>query len=262
MTSSKPFAASKKVERHSKTRLRALAVILAAHQLLYMEKNELVEKHHDINVKDIPVDLLPKEEAEVEEAIKNIENIAVSILKMNKINKKDELFFINTTTLIINSFFETGILTIGVSPHLAFCMILFIYFSDGSSKKHEKLFAPLADADIFHNVFERIDDSKVLDWGKHNECATYALQKGVSYSAATSEKKELHKLPYKSSWHVKLIYLGVQYTCDCEASSQNEAKQIAEKNNPGYCVYLVSDGNNHQLKRKKYSIPNNKKESS
>lgn len=258
MTSPIQFADSKKVERHSKTRLRALAVILAAYQLLHMEKNNLVEKKQDSNAKDIPVDLLPKQEVEVEEAIKNIELIAVSILKANKITAKDEVFFIETTTVIINAFLETGILEIGVSPHLAFCMFLFIYFADGSSKKHEQLFAPLSNTDIFHNVFDRIEESKVLDWGKHNEAAAYALRKGVGFSGVTSDKKLLHKF----SWHVNLTYLGVQYTCSCEASSQNEAKQIVEKNNPGYCVYLVSDGNNHQLKRKRYSIPNNKKESS
>lgn len=125
-------------------------------------------------------------------------------------------------------------------------------------KKHELLFAPLTNADIFHNVFDRIDDSKVLDWGKHNECTAYALRNGVGFSGATSERKQSKKF----IWHVKLTYRGVRYTCNCEASSQNEAKQISEKNNPGYYVYLVSDSNNHQLKRKKYSIPNNKKESS
>lgn len=135
MTKAKQFSGLNSIQRHSKTRLRALAVILAAHQLLHMEKNGLVEKHQDTNVKDIPVDLLPKEEAELEKAIKDIETIAVSILKFNKITKKDEMFFIETTTLIINAFFETGILAIGVSPHLAFCMFLFIYFADGSAKK-------------------------------------------------------------------------------------------------------------------------------
>lgn len=257
MSKQKLFKKSDSVERHSKTRLRALAVILAAYQLLHMETNELVEKHQDSNAKDIPVDLLPKEEAELEKAIRDIELIAVSILKANKITTKDEIFFIDTTTLIINAFFETGILAIGVSPHLAFCMFLFIYFADGSSKKHELLFAPLTNADIFYNVFDRIDQSKVLDWGKHNECAAHALRKGVGFTGTTSEKRLLHKF----SWHVKLSYRGVLYTCNCEASSQIEAKQIAERHNPGYHVYLVTDGNNQQLKRKEYSIPNNKKES-
>jgi hypothetical protein len=204
--------------------------------------------------KDLPVDLAYEEKHKVVSAIWQLEKAAISILQSNKIHKKDTDFFIEKTDKIIASFFDTNILFVGVSPHLAFCMFLFVYFADGASKKREKIFDPLADIKLYDEIFVTIDNSKVLDWGYHNDCVTSALQHGVGYSVVTTEKKQ----GSVCFWCVFMVCVDDRITHVCEAASQNDAKSLAEKANPHYAVYLVSDAEDLRLNRKRYSIPKRK----
>lgn len=169
-----------KILRHSKTKLRALAVILAGYQILHMEEYELVRKITQDH--EIPLDLEKQEEIELETSVKYLESVAINILKSMKIHKEDELFFMEKCGVILETYFETGIAERGISAHIAFATLLFRFFADGNSKRYGEEFIPLVDIDLYNAIFDKIDRSHIIDWQDHYDSSGVALFKGVGTS--------------------------------------------------------------------------------
>lgn len=238
-----------KIERYSNVKLRIISVLLAAHQILHMEKNGLIGDLPS-NEEDVKIDIEDAEMTNLEASISKIDMKVSAIYKSFIIHKKDEPFLFKSAHKIIETFLATGILKVGVSPHLAFCTMLFVYFVDGSSRKHELIFKPLCDAQIYHDVFEKLEESKLFNWNIHTESVIKSLKEGVGFSCQTYNEKFGKNI----KWHIKLLYNGIKHTAECEAVSQFEAKRIIEKMHPFYQVYLVCDFNDHRRNIKKYPL--------
>lgn len=160
-------------QQYSKGKLRDLAVILAAHQILHMVQNEHVKKISE--EKDIPLDIPDKK-------IASLEKIAMSILQSNKIHRDDNSFFVEKCGIILETFFDRGIAERGVSPEIAFATILFTNFVDNNGKSHSPEFASLCEPGIYDNVFDHLEYCDGIDWWDHYHTSLLSLARGIGIS--------------------------------------------------------------------------------
>lgn len=186
-----------KPQRYSRIYLRQLSVIFSAYEILHLEKNNLVARktvkanHCDHNFDDdIPLDISEAAHKKISGEIQKIEQIVLNILRNVKIHKKDEDFFIQRSELIIQSFIDSGILKEGVSPHMAFTIMLFTYFADGKANKINNDFLALSDIELYENILQETEDSSIFDWGKHTEAVYKALNAGAGFSVSYTENWE------------------------------------------------------------------------
>lgn len=185
-------------QRYSKTYLRQLAVIFSSYQILYLEKNNLVQRKNTCGCEDktlfdddLPFDLENNEHMSLINDIRKIENIVLSILKAAKqLHKKDEDFFISRNEKLIEAFLESGIIKSGVSPHMSFVIMLFTYFVDGKAKKISFDFIKLCEISLYETILLRTEESRVFNWGQHTDAVYTALHRGVGFPIRESNPWE------------------------------------------------------------------------
>ena len=90
--------------KYSKAKLRDLAVLLAAYQILHMEDYEPVRKITE--EREIPVASNKKTEEQIEAAVKQLEVLTLLTMKQNPIHQDDKPFFIEKCGVILETFFE------------------------------------------------------------------------------------------------------------------------------------------------------------
>ncbi len=170
----------KTIQKYSNNKLRHLAVIMAAYDILHMEETFYFEK--TFKDEDSNSDLSKENEFVIEHAVADLEKIALGILKKNIIHPADKPFFVSKSGEISDAFFETGIIKRGVVPQIAFATLLFSYFAEITNKKIDEEFSPLKVVSLYDMIFDPLEESALINWWDHYNNSLYALSKGVGLS--------------------------------------------------------------------------------
>lgn len=170
----------KTIKKYSNNKLRHLAVIMAAYDILHMEETFYFEK--TFKDEDSNSDLTKESEFKIERAVARLEKIALGILQPNKIHSSDRAFFVSKSGEISDAFFETGIIKRGVVPQVAFATLLFSYFAEVTNKKIEPEFDALKAVSLYDSIFDPLEDSALINWWDHYFNSLNALSKGVGLS--------------------------------------------------------------------------------
>ncbi|MCL4432800.1 MAG: hypothetical protein M1300_10830 [Epsilonproteobacteria bacterium] len=170
----------KTIKKYSNNKLRHLAVIMAAYDILHMEETFYFEK--TFKDEDSNSDLTKESEFKIERAVARLEKIALGILQPNKIHPSDRAFFVSKSGEISDAFFETGIIKRGVVPQVAFATLLFSYFAEVTNKKVEAEFDALKEVSLYDSIFDPLEEGVLINWWDHYHNSLNALSKGVGLS--------------------------------------------------------------------------------
>lgn len=168
-------------KKKDKDTLTAYCILLSGLNLLYMEKNGLVERTN--KTKEVNIDLPPKNLDELAKSVKVLEKVDLFVMRRIRLSSEEFNFVKKKDEEIINAFFETGLLSVGVLPHILFACLLFAYFIDSNAPKIPASFNALRNMELYDNIFLKIEDSKIIKWDEHVHAISDILKKtiGIEY---------------------------------------------------------------------------------
>lgn len=154
--------------------LKGCAAIYVAHDILDMEKNGLVIKDKEFSAYD--VNAKPEDRKNIEKGIRDITKICVAIVNRVKLPQKDRLRVANMAQESVSSFFSSGILKEGISPHIAYVCVLYNYFTQLYDVKHSIAFSKLTDPNRYLDVFGWVESADNVAWKRHMDAAEMAAK--------------------------------------------------------------------------------------
>jgi hypothetical protein len=161
----------------NKNILLPYTVAYSAINLLHMERNGMVARTTTTSDKGLDI---PKEEVvELAKAVKQLEAAVMFILKRIKLSKEDIAYIEKRDAQIIDAFFQTSMLSTGVSPHILFSCVLFSYFTENTKSSISPHFKKLSQQSLYDNIFEKIEKCEIVDWNAHMEATSKILKSGL-----------------------------------------------------------------------------------
>lgn len=165
--------------------INGYSVLYAAFELLNMEKNGIVEytpaaRNESFDVPEECVNTMAIN-------IKRIENNLLLILRSIRLDPSEEASVLRKTNTMREAFFDSGILKLGVSPHLLFTCVLFAYFADTGFHQIAPVFGRLKTNKLYDDVFVELEESKKGEWCRHMDAAYEIIEKGIGIHRRTSE---------------------------------------------------------------------------
>ncbi len=169
------------MKKKDKDTLTAYVILFSGYNLLHMERNGLVERTD--KTKELGIDLPSNNLLALAKSVKALENLDLFILKRIKLSTEEFNFVKKKDEEMINAFFSTGLLSVGVLPHILFSCLLFAYFVDSKVPKIPAAFKPLCDRAVYDAIFLKIEDSKVIKWDEHMHAVSDILKitTGIDY---------------------------------------------------------------------------------
>lgn len=168
-------------KKKDKDTLIAFSILFSGLNLLHMEKNGLVERTK--KTKELNIDLPSTNLFELAKSVKVLEEVDLFVMRRIRLSTEEFNFVKKKDAEIINAFFETGLLSIGVLPHILFACLLFAYFVDSNAPRIPASFNALRNIQLYDNIFLKIEDSKIIKWDEHVHAISDILKKtiGIEY---------------------------------------------------------------------------------